>query len=241
MKRKLWLLNLVLIASIAAAGWRLRNEAAEFHARKRAVLQKKMVAAAAPAPPPVASSPAVVPASYLEIAQKMLFSKDRNSQVILDPPKPPEAPKPLPPLPSVSGMMDIGDGPTVVMTDKKGGRARGVHPGETIGEFKLVSVQGDELTFAWQDRTVTKKLDDLIDRGVADAGPATGGNTTASTPSAAPAVIAAGKPEPGVSLGEGVSSCQTGDATPAGSVVNGMRKETFHTPFGEACRWVAVK
>jgi len=182
----------------------------------------------------------VVPASYLEIAQKMLFSKDRNSQVIVDPPKPPEPPKPLPPLPSVSGMMDIGDGPTVVMSEKRGGHARGVRPGETIGEFKLVAVKGDELTFAWQDRTVTRKLDDLIDRGVADAGPATGGSTTASTPSPAPVAVV-GKPEPGVQLSEGVSSCQTGDPAPAGTVVNGMRKEISSTPFGPACRWVAVK
>jgi hypothetical protein len=240
LKRRLWLLNFVLIASIAAAGWRLRNEAAEFHARERAALRRRVAVAPAPAPPPAASSTAVVPASYLEIAQKMLFSKDRNSQVIVDPPKPPEPPKPLPPLPSVSGMMDIGDGPTVVMTDKKGGHSRGVRPGETIGEFKLVAVKGDELTFSWEDRTVTRKLDDLIDRGVADAGPATAGNTAASAPAPAPAAVV-GKPEPGVQLSEGVSSCQTNDATPAGTVVNGMRKEVSPTPFGPACRWVAVK
>jgi len=237
----LWLLNFVLIASIAAAGWRLRNEAAEFHARERATLQRRVAAPLAPAPAPVASSPAVVPASYLEIAQKMLFSKDRNSQVIVDPPKPPEPPKPLPPLPAVSGMMDIGDGPTVVMSEKRGGRARGVRPGETIGEFKLVSVKGDELTFSWQDRTVTRKLDDLIDRGVADAGPATGGSTASVAPSPPPAAPVAGKPEPGVQLTEGVSTCQTNDPTPAGTVVNGMRKEISPTPFGPACRWVAVK
>jgi hypothetical protein len=240
LNRKLWLLNFALIAAIAGAGWRLREEARAFHARERAGLHGKVAVPAAPAPPPATPSQVAVPASYLDIAQKMLFSKDRNSQVILDPPKPPEAPKPLPALPAVSGMMDIGDGPTVVMSEKRGGHTRGVRPGETIGEFKLVSVKGDELTFAWQDRTVTKKLEDLIDRGVADAGAAPAGSSTASTPSVAPPPPA-GKPEPGVQLSDGVSSCQTNDSTPAGTVVNGMRKETFRTPFGEACRWVVVK
>src|SRR5579863_9119043 len=45
LKRRLWLLNFVLIASIAAAGWRLRNEAAEFHARERVALRRKVAVA----------------------------------------------------------------------------------------------------------------------------------------------------------------------------------------------------
>jgi hypothetical protein len=135
--------------------------------------------------------------------------------------------------------MNLGDGPIVVMTEKKGARPRGVQPGETIGEFKLVSVSSDALTLSWQDRTVTKKLEELIDRGVADAGPAPAAAASAGPPPSVQAV--AGKPEPGVQLSDGVSSCQTGDSTPAGTVVNGMRKEVSATPFGPACRWVAVK
>jgi hypothetical protein len=240
LKRKLWLLNFALIALIAAAGWRLRKEAREFHARERATLQTKVAAPAPPPQPAAAPAPTVTAASYLEIAQKMLFSKDRNSQVIVDPPKPPDPPKPLPPLPAVHGVMNLGDGPIVMMSDKPSSRHRGVHPGETIGEFKLVSVTDDELVLAWQDRTVTKKLQELISRGGDEPGGAAGpaGQAAAAAPARPQAV---GKPEPNVKISEDVATCQPNDPSPAGTIANGMRKVVSQTPFGNACRWEAVK
>jgi hypothetical protein len=156
----------------------------------------------------------VTASSYLEIAQKMLFAPDRNSQVILDPPKPPDPPKPIPPLPGVHGVMDLGDGPIVMMSEKPGTRDRAVRPGESIGVFKLVSVDSEELVLSWEDRTIKKKLQDLIDRGVVDGGSAPGGGQSSSAPAGA-AVAAApptvSKPEPGVKLTEDTASCQTGD------------------------------
>ena len=73
--------------------------------------------------------------------------------------------KPLPPLPTVHGVMNIDGTPIVMMSDKAGARQRGIHPGDKIGEFKLVSVNNDELVLSWEDRTVSKKLEELIDRG----------------------------------------------------------------------------
>jgi hypothetical protein len=241
LKRKLWLLNILLVAAIALAGWQLRKEAREFHARERATLDKRPPVPAPPAPPPAAAPPTVTGAAYLGIAKDMLFSKDRNSQVIVDPPKPPDPPKPLPPLPAVYGVMNIGDGPTVMMSEKSGGRQRGVHPGEKIGEFKLVSANSDELVLAFENRTVKKKVDELIDRGgvesVVSAGPAGAAAGASSTPVPPPV----GKPEPGVKLGEGLANCQPNDPSPDGTIVNGMRKVVRQTPFGAACSWEAVK
>jgi hypothetical protein len=241
LKRKLWLLNILLVAAIALAGWQLRKEAREFHARERATLNKRPPVPAPPAAPPAAPPPTVTGAAYLGIAKDMLFSKDRNSQVIVDPPKPPDPPKPLPPLPVVHGVMDIGDGPIVMMSEKSGGRHRGVHVGEKIGEFKLVSVNKDDLVLGFENRTVKKTLQELIDRGGGDAAAAAGQSGPAGTAVSAPAPVAAIKPEPGVKLTEDTATCQTGDPSPAGAVVNGMRKVVFATPFGNACRWEAVK
>ena len=240
MKRKLWLLNFALIAVVAAGGWRLRKEAQDFHQRERSTFGTRVPIPAPPPPPPAAPSPAVKAASYLEIADKMLWSRDRNSQVIPDL-KPPEKPKPLPPLPSVYGVMHL-DGPIVMMSEKSGARQRGIRPGEKIGEFKLDAVNGEQLVFSWEDRKVTKKLDELIDRGVDStpvvnaSGPAA---ASASSTPAAPQVV--GRPEPGVKLSEGINSCQTNDPAPAGTVVNGMRKVERVTPFGKTCYWEAVK
>ena len=163
----------------------------------------------------------------------------------MDPPKPPAPPKPLPPLPAVHGVMNLGDGPIVMMSDKPGSRHRGVHPGETIGEFKLVSVDSEELVLAFEDRTVKKRLQELIDRSQ-DNGPAGGGQGFApgqgvAASSAAPPPPPPAKPEPGGKLSEGMSQCQPGDSSPAGTVANGMRKVVSQTPFGPACRWEAIK
>ena len=247
MKRRLWLLNVVLIAALAGGAWRLRKERQDFRARKQATLAAK-VPAAAPAPaPPAAAPPAVTASSYLDIAQKMLWARDRNSQVIVDPPKPPEPPKPLPPLPAVHGVMDLGDGPIAMMSDQPGARHRAIHPGEMIGKFKLVSVDSEEMTLAFEDRKVTKKLQELIDRGKDSAPPAGGaavqgaaGGGSSTTAVAAPPAPA-GKPEPGGKLTETLSACQPGDNSPAGTVMNGMRKVINQTPFGPACRWEAIK
>ena len=59
----------------------------------------------------------------------------------------------------------IGDGPIVMMSEKAGGRHRGVRVGEKIGEFKLVSVNKNDLVLGFEDRTVKKSLEELIDRG----------------------------------------------------------------------------
>jgi hypothetical protein len=240
LKRKLWLLNILLVAAIALAGWQLRKEAREFHAREIAILNRRPPVPPPPLQPPAAPPPTVTGAAYLDIAQKMLFSKDRNSQVIVDPPKPPDPPKPLPPLPVVHGVMDIGDGPIVMMSEKSGGRHRGIHVGEKIGEFKLVSVNKNDLVLGFEERTVKKTLQELIDRGgesaqvAGQSGPAGGASST-------PAAPIVSKPEPGVKLTEDTATCQTGDPSPAGAVVNGMRKVVMQTPFGNACRWEAVK
>jgi len=245
LNRKLWLLNFVLIAAIASGVWRVRKESRDFNIREKATLSKKVAIPPAPPAPPATPAPVVAATSYLDIAQKMLWSRDRNSQVIVDPPKPPDPPKPLPPLPSVHGVMNLGDGPIVMMSEKPGSRDRGIRPGEMIGDFKLIAVDSEELTLGYENRTVKKKLQELIDRGEDSGAPAAspaisrnGYPSSASTP-ATPAPV--GKPEPGVVLSEGMNACQAGDPSPAGTVVNGMRKVVSPTPFGQACHWEAVK
>jgi hypothetical protein len=150
----------------------------------------------------------------------------------------------------VHGVMDIGDGPIVLMSDRPGSRHRGIRPGEMIGDFKLVSVNREELVLAFEDRTVKKKLQELMDHS-GDSGPAATASTETTSTGAAkvgatsgtppPPPTAVSKPEPGVTLTEGTSSCQAGDSSPAGTVANGMRKVIMPTPFGPACRWEAVK
>jgi hypothetical protein len=149
--------------------------------------------------------------------------------------------------------MNLGDGLTVIMSEKAGERHRGVQVGQQIGPYKLAAVEGEQLVFTWKDKTVKKKIDELISRreekvevAAANAdqantgAPRPGGRIVPETPASkvpAPKVEAA----PGVEMAPGISACQPGDDSPAGTVKDGKRKVVTKTPFGDACRWETVR
>jgi hypothetical protein len=242
MRRHLWIIDLTLFALIVWAATTARTRYENFRQREEALLRQMIP----PAPPPVIPalpepSPAT-PASYMEVAQHFLFSKDRNPNVILDPPPPPPPQKPMPPLPAAYGMIDLGSGPTVILSEKPGAKHRGYRPGETIGEFKLVAINGQELTFEWDGKQVKKRLEEIIDKKAAESTAPPSEAQTAGARPPAPAVtpLASVKAGPGVELGENSRACVPGDATPPGTVQDGFRKVVNKTPFGDSCRWERV-
>ncbi len=240
MRRKLLLLNLVLLLAVVAAGWRLRQDWLAAHSREQLMLRRRV---APPLPPPVIfSKPSepVLAASYVDIAQKMLFSKDRNPNVVVDV-KPVQV-KPMPPLPLLYGVMHLPDGATAIMSEKTGGRHKGVRPGEKVGEFTLLNVTLEDITLEWDGKQMVKKIDDLIDRA-GPPQPSADGSTVRATPPPAgkspaqPDSQPEGKPEPGKQMTERMRACQPGDTSPAGTVSGGFIKKTTASPFGTQCRW----
>jgi len=240
LKNKLLLLNAVLLVTIGAGVWRLREAWQSARAREEAVLGRRVTpklrgsAPAGPHPEPVLAT------SYADIAEKMLFAKDRNPTVVVE--VKPEPPKPMPKLPALYGVMNLLDGTTVIMSEKPEMKHVGVRPGEKIGEFTLVAVNRDEITLDWEGKEVTRKIDDMIDR----AGPVQPAPSVATRRSG-PAVVAPaqsqapqkkGEPVPGVEVAKGIRACQPGDASPAGTVADGYKKLVTPTPFGDSCRWV---
>ena len=79
-------------------GWVLRANWLEAQARERAVLQRKSRPRQYSLRPICPRVKAAAPAEYIDVASKMLFSKDRNPTVVVEPPKP--APEPVMPRPS---------------------------------------------------------------------------------------------------------------------------------------------
>ena len=71
----------------------------------------------------------------------MLFSRDRNPTVVLDPPPPPPPPPQMPPLPVAYGVMDLGSGPTAILAEKPGAETSGISDRREDREFKIL---GDE-------------------------------------------------------------------------------------------------
>src|SRR5262245_47509977 len=109
MNRKMLLLNLVLLALVAGLLWTLRGQWREVQSRVRALRERQVQAKPVMPPPAPETAKPVVPAQYFEVADKTLFSRDRNSSVVVEPPPPAPAPPPMPDLPFYSGQMAIGE------------------------------------------------------------------------------------------------------------------------------------
>jgi hypothetical protein len=244
LKRRLWLLNVVLAGLLGLTCWRLRENYLQARVREQRLLGQAVPAAGKPLVTPTPAPQPVAATSYIDIAQKLLFSRDRNPTVVIEV----APPKPMPPLPLAHGLMAFGDEPTLILSEKAGARQRGYRPGETIGEFKLIGVHDGNVTFEWDGQQIEKRLDEMLVRGAAPPAPdaAAAANTANPLPPTAPGgttVIApeAAKAAPGVELTNQEKACNPGDTSPPGSVVDGMRKVVNKTPFGDSCRWVPVK
>jgi hypothetical protein len=242
MKRRLVFLNILLLASVAGGVWVLRQRAQESAAHEQQVLSHKIPVAPPPAIAPVPQPAPVAATSYIDVAAKVLFAKDRSPNPIVDPPKPvPE--KKMPPLPFAYGVMDFGSGPTVIMAEKSGVPHHGFHIGEKVGEFTLAAVSGRELTLEWDGKEIKTKLEELEDKYAAVTA-----QVAAVTPAGAAAAPPPPKepelppdPRPGKDTGGGFKACRPGDNAPNGTVADGYRKVITVSPFGQHCTWEALK
>ena len=238
MSGKLILLDIALAAVAVYVGSLARDNWLEARKRAEVVLGQRVKPAPAPPFTPLAAPERLQAAAYGEVAQQTLFSPDRNPTVIVEV----APPKPMPALPLVHGVLDLGDGAIAIMSAKKGDGQRRYRSGETIGEFKLVEISSRQLVLEWDGKQIAKKLDDLIDRSEPAA--AAGDAPRAATQAAASpkAVSASANPSaPGIDMGAGLRACQRGDTSPAGTIVNGMKKVISNSPFGQICRWEPVQ
>jgi hypothetical protein len=147
----------------------------------------------------------------------------------------------MPPLPVFHGMMNLGGGPFVILSIGNGPHLD-IHPGEPIGQFTLVSVSNDGLTFDWNGQKVMKTTEELTDKShsaVAVQAQVSTERTAAPPPPSAP------PPPPLVGPGEltnfGFKMCNMNDGLEPGTIKDGYRKTINRTPFGPTCSWDPVK
>ena len=245
MSGKLRLLDLALLVVAGFLFWQLRREWVGSQARDLALLHSTLAAARVPGLSPLDRVDALTAAEYADVAMKNLFSQDRNPNVILDPVKPPP-PKPQPPFPVAHGVM-LWDGvpPTIVLSEKADGPQRGYHPGDSIGPWKLVSVDPSYADFEWDGKDFKKRIDELIDRTPIAVASASGPAAPQGAALPKTDVKALSNPAhagPGVDLGGGgFKGCLADDSSPTGTVVDGMKKVITATPFGQNCHWESAK
>lgn len=247
MTRKLMLLDLALVAVLAALAWQMRREWIDAHARPQALLsaQIKLVPPNRLTPLPKVAPLAAI--SYAEVAQLNLLSRDRNPQVVIDV-EPPKV-KPLPPFPVARGvLLWEGTPPTILLSTGRSGRQRAYRVGDQVGEWKIISLDNQYVTFEWDGKEYKKRIDELMDR-TAQVAEAAQPAAPAAAPAAANPVKSqslssdtSAKSAPGIDVGSAdTRGCQPGDDAPAGTVVDGFKKVVSTTPFGKACRWEQVK
>ena len=253
MNRKVVFLNVLLIALMASLGWMLRlrwtsDKAHERSVLSRAVAPRTVFATPAPAPPrPVTA------ADYIEVAQKTLFSKDRNPTVVIE--APPPKPEPvMPALPRFHGTIMLGDAVIILSLDTRDAAQKGYRVGESIGPFKILAFDRDNITLEWNGKKVERKVKDLApvepqpgQPGAPPvAAPAVQPNSSGSAPITPLGSNAAGDSSPknptvGTDVGGGFRACTAGDTSPSGTVVGGYKKVVVQGLMGSSCHWELAK
>ncbi len=256
MKPRFIALNILLAAGIGIVAWQAHARWSEARDERLSALNTKAKPGRLP-PLAVEPRPDAPPATkYVDVATNNLFSKDRNPNVVIEPPAV-EKPKVMPPLPIVYGVLGLPSGTRALMAEKADAPSKPVRAGDTIGEFEIASLDPQTVVFNWEGKAITRKIEDLMDRSNRGAGAgsapanAAPGNSNAAAAPAAPPPPAYNPPPPlpgtsqmGAEVGTATRServCVPGDTTPAGTVVEGYRKIVNVTPFGNSCRWVAAQ
>jgi hypothetical protein len=205
-RRIVWL-NLALLALAGVLVWTLRASWLEARARERAVLERRATPKPVLAPPAPPAVKPVAPAEYIDVANKMLFSKDRNPIVVMEPPKP--APEPvMPALPNYHGQIAIGE--PVILLSANSNVQRSYHAGDQVGDFKLVSFDRENIAFEWKGKGIDRKLEELRPKQVvAQAAPGARPGVT-PTPTLVPAA-----PRPVASLDQPTAAPPAASSTAA--------------------------
>jgi hypothetical protein len=241
-RKKLLLLDLALAAVAVVLALQVRDKWFEARKREQVVLGQKV--APLPAPPfkPLPQAASLRPSEYAAVAEKFLFSADRNSTVIVEVKA--VKPKIMPALPVYFGVMDLGEGPMAIMSVKNNEQPREVHFGEKVGEFTLVSAVQERVVLEWDGKKIEKTAAELAPQETApERAAAAQAASAASSQRSAAASVPTGPVEaaPGKETGGGYHACVAGDASPAGTVRDGMKKVVSASPFGSMCRWEPVK
>ena len=254
MTRKLTAVNVLLAVILLGVCWQLYANWRQARIREEAFWRRTVRPLDALPVEKVEPVGPIQAASYLEIALKMLFSKDRNPTVIVE-----EAPpKPVPTFPQAFGVISLGGETWALMSEKQGAPQKNYRSGEAVGEFKIASLTVKEIVLEWEGKSFAKTLEELRPKETTPASQAGEAQPDAAgvepppvpAPSAAPVeamqekIKEELKPKdggPGLDVGGTVRACAPGDSAPAGAVQGGYLKVVAQTPFGATCRWEPVR
>jgi hypothetical protein len=250
MKRKLLLLNTVLFGLFVLGAAELYSRYLQAEARYERVDAAERVVPLPEYPAP-GEQPAVRPAQYMPVVERMLFTKDRNPvvEVVVE-----ETPvEQRPDLPLLAGLADFGDGPRALMAAASDGRPDWVKAGDKVGPFVFEGLDGQKVKLSWKDEEFTVAQEQLTGAlrrdpktpkkprpGSAAAPPAPAAQNTNLTQAAAENI--GGDYKVGKELRPGVFAPDPSDKSPNGTSFKHSDGSTYvktvrATPFGSQSWW----
>jgi hypothetical protein len=246
--RKVIVVNVILLVLLVWLGMRLRAYWQQAKAREQAALGRAAQALPVLPPPPAPGVQPAAAAEYIDVAQRLLFAKDRDPNVVIvaEPPPPPPPEPPAPPLPEYYGQMNFGE-PVIVLGLE--GKQKSYRVGERIGEFTVAAFDRESITLEWRDKRLRHELRELTPkpatRSAAPAPPAPAASAAAAPPAANVAKMggsSAAKPDTvfGKQLGM-VRLCLPDDPSPEGTVKDGYRKVIVNGLMGPSCSWEPIR
>lgn len=251
MRRSIVILNLVLLVAGGLVVYRLRAEWKNHLGRVSWVYQGRVAEAAENL---ASGQPGPAVANWGDIVARSVFHPDRTSVVAT------AAGGPPPPEPILFGTMNLGSGQLALMSEGQGRGFRQVHIGEAIGAYKLVAVEGQQVSLEWAGGRIRLDAAESASRarsasssaaGVAPPGPSSTPTAGPKTPSSA-TVVSPTAPSSSAAtsalLGRfpelrGATKEQLADLErePPGTIRDGKRKRVTAWPFGVQVWWEDVK
>jgi hypothetical protein len=233
------LLNVALLGLVCLLGWYLKQKWDEEEEQERKVRLAAIPPAPVPQPPPLRKVAPLDGPAYGDVATRNLFSADRNPNPIPDPPLPPPPAPKMPPLPAAHGVMLWEGVPPTVVLSAGNAEQKGYHPGDKVGDFKLVSVDNKEIIFEWNGQRVSKRLDEIMAKNMPPPVDTSPKAVTALPAAPPPQIELASGPVngPGKEMPGDIRACNPGDNSAPGTVTDGWVKKVNTTPFGVTCRW----
>ena len=221
MRQQMAILNVVLLVVALGLGIKLRGD------WQRAQRRYAALGAATPPALPGAPAQAALAADWEVIAQRNLFSPDRNNEL------PKSAGEKQQPEPIVVGTMNLGPGRKLALMSEAnppaGTMPRQVKEGETFAGYRVVSIGDNEVEIEYEGQK--KKLGVYISAQQVSSPPAS---------ASSPQVVSTGS-VPAGPMNQSVTTLDANNELPAGTVVGDRRKVVTKTPWGNSISWEPVK
>lgn len=243
MTRRLLLLNALLAGMFILGAAELYRQVVESNGR-----YERLEAFTDPKQPPefpAAVEPGPIrPADFMPVVDRLLFSRDRNAEVVVETAEVEVAPRP--PLPQLSGLVDFGSGPSALMTASSAQSPSWLAVGDKVGDFVYEGVEGENIKLKWKEESFTATREQLSQApepkpratGRGEGRPVRPGRPQAAGPAKPADLAGVGQDNRvGPEIGPGRYAVVRGDTSPVGTEHNGLVKQERKTPFGSSYWW----